>query len=462
MLTSVLERIAGFVDDRAVLTGDDVASRSAGIWRSDHVRAGAIVRPTTTQQVSAILAVCNELRQPIVVHGGLTNLVCSALTEPHELVISMERMQAIEAVDALGRTMTVQAGAPLQRIQEGAAVEGLMFPLDLGARGSCQIGGNVATNAGGNRVIRYGMTRDNVLGLEAVLADGRVLSSMNRMLKNNAGYDLKHLFIGTEGTLGVVTRLVLRLREAPASSNLAMVTCEGFEQVTALLKHVDRGLGGALSAFEVMWGDYFDAVTAEHTGVRPPLPRGGAFYVLVEALGGDPQRDAELFAETLSAALESGVAADVVIAQSDTQARGLWAVRDGVEHIVAMGEPYIFDVSLAIGDMREYVQQVRSGVLARYAGAHCFTFGHLGDGNLHFAILVGDDGHRERAGVEACVYEPLAAVGGSVSAEHGIGLEKRDWLSVSRTATEIDVMRALKAALDPNGILNPGKVFETP
>jgi len=459
MLTTAIERIAEIVDNKGVLTGSAVAERVAGAWRSDPIRAGAIVRPTGTEQVSRILALCNELGQPVVVHGGLTNLVCSALAAPEEVVISMERMQAVESVDAAARTMTVQAGAPLQAIQERAEAEGMMFPLDLGARGSCQIGGNCATNAGGNRVIRYGMTRENILGLEAVLADGRVLSSMNRMLKNNAGYDLKHLFIGTEGTLGVVTRLVLRLRERPASENCALLACADFEQVVRLLKHVDRGLGGMLSAFEVMWREFYEQVTAAGTGIRAPLERGRPYYVLLEALGGSPGRDAELFEGTLMAALEAGCAEDVVVAQSEQHRRDLWAVRDGVEHMLAVGPLYVFDVSLAIGDMQAYAEQVRGAIAARYPDSHCFTFGHIGDGNLHFGICVHDDGERERADVERCVYEPLAALGGSVSAEHGIGLEKREYLHLSRSETEIAVMRELKAALDPKGILNPGKVI---
>jgi FAD/FMN-containing dehydrogenase len=456
-LAGEFERLLG---TSGVVHGADAQSRRAGVFHASNIAARLIVRPRTTAEVAAILRRCHDLEQPVVVHGGLTNLVQSAETTAEQVVLSLERMNAIEEVDAIGRTMTAQAGVPLQVLQERAAADGLMFALDLGARGSCQIGGNTSTNAGGNRVIRYGMTRDNVLGLEAVLADGTVVSSLNRMIKNNAGYDLKHLFIGSEGTLGVVTRLVLRLREAPTSQNTAIAACPDFGTLTRFLKHMDRELGGTLSAFEVLWRDFYDLVTTPPAKGRPPIAGTYPYYVLVESLGGHETADAERFESAMTAAFEHGLVADAALARSAADRASMWALRDDVEQLFRHGRPFIFDVSLGIRDMETYVAAVRAGLDARWPAHHCYTFGHMGDGNLHFAVHVGDTGHDARERVEACVYQPLVRIGGSVSAEHGIGLEKKPYLGLCRTAEEIALMRTLKRALDPKGILNRGIIFD--
>lgn len=390
--------------------------------------------------------------------GGLTGLVQGSVAGAGEIGLSLECMNRIEEVDALGRTMRVEAGATLQQVQEAAAREGLQFALDLGARGSAAIGGNAATNAGGNRVIRYGMMRDMILGLEAVLADGTVIPALNRMIKNNAGYDLKQLFIGTEGTLGVVTRLVLRLRPMPLSSQTALLGCTGFAQVTELLGRLDALLGGAMSSFEVMWREFFTLVTRPPAKGRDPLGGEHPFYVIVEAQGGDPASDPARFESALAAAAEEGRYADAVIASSEAQRDAIWALRDDVAQLFRLGHPFVFDVSLPVAEMEGYVAEVHAGFAARMPGQRCFTFGHLGDGNLHF-VVVGPAGPEARAQVEEIVYRPLAARAGSISAEHGIGLEKKPWLALSRSESEIALMRRLKQALDPRGILNPGRVI---
>lgn len=457
---ALLEDLQDIVGKKNVLTGEDVSARARGVWDSASIEALAIVRPKTTDEVSAILSLCNRRGQKVVAHGGLTGLVEGAITQPSDLILSLERMNEIEGIDKLNRTMTVQAGVLLQSIQTAAEEEGLFYPLDLGARGSCTVGGNIATNAGGNRVIRYGMTRDMVLGTEAVLADGTIVSSMNVMIKNNAGFDLKQLFIGTEGSLGVVTRAVLRLREMPRSQETVFVAVDEFDQLPKLLKMMDAQLGGTLSAFEVMWNEFYRLVTTPPALQDPPLSQNYPYYVLIEALGGDPDGDKERLENALAEAHSSGLVAEAVVAQGEAQRKRMWAMRDDVEQTTRFQPNYIFDVSLAIPKMRDYVDNVRQGLENQFDEFTMFTFGHMGDGNLHFAISAGED-HSSHPAVEACVYEPLRAIGGSVSAEHGVGLEKKPYLEISRSGIELDLMRNLKKSMDPNGILNPGKVFDS-
>jgi len=439
-----------------VLTGDDVHGRSAGIWRRDTIQAKALVRARSTQEVSRAMAICHAHNQRVIAHGGLTGLVHGSDTSPDDVVISLERMNLIEEIDPIDRTAVVQAGVILQTLQEAADAQGLMYPLDLGGRGSCTIGGNIATNAGGNRVIRYGMTRDMILGLEAVLADGTIVSSMNRMIKNNAGYDLKQLFIGTEGSLGIVTRAVVRLREKPTTQSTLFVAVESFEKLGQLLKMMDARTGGTLSAFEVMWNNFYTLVTTAPAKSQPPLPQTFPFYVLIEALGAD-EAVVQLALET---AYEEGLIADAVVASSEAQRLQLWGMRDDVEQTFRYSPSFTFDVSLRLSRMEAYVNEVNRRLAEGYVQYTNFTFGHMGDGNLHFVISVGAGGPEHRQRVESCVYEPLRDIGGSVSAEHGVGLEKKPWLAVSRSADEIGLMRTLKHALDPKGLLNAGKVFD--
>ena len=458
-LLNELRQLCG--EDRAVLDSDALSERIAGIWRqNDRLQGRALVRPSTTDEVSKVLAFCHANNLSVVTHGGLTGLVHGADTDPDCIILSLERMNSIESIDTAQRCATVQACVTLQALQEAVEPHGLMFPLDLGARGSATIGGNVSTNAGGNRVIRYGMMRDMVLGVEAVLMDGTVINSLNSLIKNNAGYDLKQFFIGTEGTLGVVTRVSLRLREAAVSRNMAFVACETFDQVKGLLRHMDRRLGGGLSAFECLWQNYYQLVTTPPAQSRPPVAQDYAYYVLLEAQGADAESDSARFNGALEAAFEEGLIADAALSQSEADCESFWAIRDDVQQIFNGGYPYVFDVSLPIERMESYINEVKVG-LADTPALHCFVFGHLGDGNLHLGVQVPlEQADTLRSTVEACVYSPLAEFKGSVSAEHGIGLEKKPWLSVSRSAAEIELMRSLKRAMDPKGLLNPGKIFD--
>ena len=337
-----------------------------------------------------------------------------------------------------------------------------MFPLDLGARGTATIGGNISTNAGGMRVVRYGMMRSLVLGLEAVLADGTVLCSLNRMLKNNAGYDLKHLFIGSEGTLGIVTRADLRLAPRPVASCAAFVACRDFAAMTGLLGMLDARLGGQLSAFEAMWPEFYQLTTTAPARSSPILPYGHGVYALIEAQGADPEADQERFERVLADALERELIVDAAIAKSESERNTMWAPREDVFQMDRYGPSASFDVSMAIAEMPVYLDTMRRAVMECVPGSRTFVFGHVADGNLHISVCVGD-AERHAATfdeVERCVYEPLRSIAGSISAEHGIGLERKAYLEISRTQAEIATMRALKAALDPHGILNPGKVID--
>ncbi|WP_256582324.1 FAD-binding oxidoreductase [Pseudomonas sp. MYb185] len=457
VLPQLLSALRGIVDEAGLLLGEDVSSRHPGVFMS-RIEADVIVRPTTVEQVSQILALCHEFAQPVVVHGGMSGWVRATQTRRGDLALSLERMNRIESVDLANRTAVVQAGVVLETLQDHLQQFDLIFPLDLGGRGSCQLGGNAATNAGGVRVIRYGMMREQVLGIEAVLADGRVVSSMNQMIKNNTGYDLKQLFIGSEGTLGVITRLVLRLREQPSSSNTAMVCASSFDQIAKLLRHMDGALGGQLSAFELLDNNFYSVNTAAGRH-QPPLPSDKPFYAIIESLGSDQQHDAEMFARALEKGIELGMIEDAVIAQSERDKQGIWDIREDLEHIVRDFQPfYAFDISLPVGDMEEYMRLVTERLHELWPEGSIAFLGHVGDGNLHIAIGAGQDEDREQ--VEACVYEPLARYGGSVSAEHGIGLEKKRWFPISRNPIERDIMHSLKGLLDPQGILNPGKVLE--
>lgn len=457
---TLLEEIEKIVGDNGIIFGEDVFNRKAGIWIDDGIRADAIVRPKNTEELSKVLSICNQLNQEVIPHGGLTGLAEGAISKKGQIAISSERMKDIEEIDEIGRTITVQAGVPLERVQEEAEKYNLMLAVDLGARGSCTIGGNISTNAGGNMVIKYGMMRDSVLGLEAVLADGKVVTSMNQMLKNNSGYDLKQLFIGTEGTLGFVTKAVLRLREKPKSINTALLGLDSFAQVIKLLKYLDKGLGGNLSAYEVMWKNYYEVVVQSNSSNTPPLPVNSNYFVLVETLGADQEKDTSLFEELLEEALQNKIIKDAVIPQSELERSRLWAIRDDVEQHYKEGPVKMFDVSMPILSMEDYVKEVNKRFAENWDTYKCIVFGHVGDGNLHIIGGVGSENKEEIIAMESCIYEPLEDINGAISAEHGIGLEKKNYLGISRSVNEINLMKTLKKALDPNNILNPGKVFD--
>lgn len=455
----LLSAVTAVLAPGGVLTGDEVSSRSAGWISRSSLKAAALFRPRTTEELSAVMSLCHAAGQPVVPHGGLTGLVEGGHAEENEVVVSLELMNQIEELDEAAPSMTVQAGVVLETIQKAAQAKGLLFPLDLGARGSAMMGGLISTNAGGNRVIRYGMTRNLILGLEAVLADGTIISSMYPVVKNNSGYDLKQLFVGSEGTLGIVTRAILRLQPQPRSQNTAFLAVNDFGSLPKILNELNAGLGGTLSAFEVMWNEFYRLVTTPPAKQRPPLPQTYPLYVLVDALGSDETTDRERFSAALEGVMDKGLAADCVVALNANERAGIWAMRDDVDQFHQFRPWFGFDVSLPIKHMDEYVKDVRARLSARWSEHKAFVFGHMGDGNLHLNIHVGSGDAESRNGVEEIVYGGLTGRTGAISAEHGVGLEKRAWLRMCRTPEELALMRTLKKALDPKGILNPGKIL---
>jgi len=456
-MTTLIDELKNILDANGLLTGNDAKTREEA-WSFGASQATTIVRPKTTDELSRVMAACHRHKQRVITHGGKTGMVGACTAQPNEIVITTERMNRIEQIDRDNHTMIVQAGVPLQLVQTAAEEAGLCFPLDFGARGSATLGGCISTNAGGNRVIRYGMTRELILGLEVVLADGTVISSMSEVIKNNAGYDIKQLFIGSEGTLGIVTRAVLRLSSLLPTLNTVLAALDSFDKVTQLLQRTNANLGGQLCAFEVMWDNFYNI--ASKKADTPPFTQPYPFYVLLESQGSSPEADHAQFEAFLETALEEGLICDAVLPQSRHEREKLWAIRDNIESLFALWPLFIFDISVPIHRMQLYLDVTETRLRERWPAMQRCVFGHLGDGNLHIVVAVGSDSADTRHAVEDIVYGELQTLHGSVSAEHGIGLEKKNYLRYSRSEAEIALMRTIKQALDPHNLLNAGRILD--
>lgn len=453
----LLDRIMAVVGPRGILTGEDVSARSCDPFR--HVPPGspAIIRPASSEELSQILSLCHDAGQPIVTHGGRTGVAGGAMAGPDDLVVSLERMTKIIEIDPVTQTAVVEAGVTIEAVQDAAAAHGLLYPIDLGSKGSATVGGTIATNAGGNRVLRWGMTRPNILGLEAVLADGTTIDLMNRFLKNNTGYDLKQLFIGSEGTLGIVTRAVLRLVPLPTTQNLAFIAVPDYPSVLKLLTRA-RSMQ-QLSAFEVMWRDYY-AVIATHDPHRCPLATDQKYYVLVETMGMEDAADEQAMQGFLEQAFEDGLIADAVTASSLKQVQDLWRIREGSELLVKEMGPFIsFDISVDIRRAEEFVDTVYQCLDAQFGFFKAVSFGHLGDSNIHIGVHVGPDTIAREAEIESVVYGVVKQYDGALTAEHGIGTSKRDHLPSHITPQALETMARVRNALDADRILNRKMVF---
>ncbi len=457
----ISELFTSILKQDQILTNDDLSTRYHHIWSMDvPLNAMAMLLPESTNEVSEIMKICHTNNLPVIVFGGLTNLVGSTETNGNEIIISMERLNAIEKPDVQSRTITVEAGAILENIQNTALGSDLLFPLNYGAKGSAHIGGAISTNAGGLQVIRYGMTRNLILGLEVVLANGTIISSLKKIIKDNSAYDLKQLFIGSEGTLGIVTKAVLKLVELPKSRVSAFVGINDYSDVVTLMRHMDQGLAGTLSSYELIWKNTFITLTKDQSVERSPLPYDYDYYVLLEGLGSDYEQDKNRLENLLEDALNQAIIEDAVIATTDSDLKWFWHIRENVDALVAVCDyDQHFDISLPIEAIGNNISRITKKLSELDGVTHIFPFGHVGDGNIHFIIGKQNNSDALRKAINDIVYQPLLGLGGSVSAEHGIGLHKKEYLKLCRTPEEIQLMVQLKKALDPKNLLNPGKVL---
>ncbi|MDM0116931.1 FAD-binding oxidoreductase [Variovorax sp. J22R133] len=459
-IESLRSQMSELNDSALFISGADADERFCVDFSGGRGAPLAVLRPASPDHAARAVRAAHSLDLPIVIQGGMTGLVGAGVPQAGEVVLSLERLNLIEEIDEANLTMTVQAGVKLQEAQQAAEAVGLMLPIDIGSKGSCHVGGVVATNAGGNRVLRFGMARSSVLGMEVVLPDGSVIRHLGKVMKDNAGYDLKQLFIGSEGTLGVITRLVFALQPLPRSRQTALVSVQSFAQAVALLKHARHRLGPRLTSFEVMWRDFFDTVTTQLRIGRQPFAEPGSHLILLESMGQDPDADDERFNETLGDFLSVSEGADAVVARSLAEAAELWAIRESSGEAAAAVRPYVgFDISLPIGAMDDWVRQTHEG-LAGIGIDKVQTYGHLGDGNLHLVAGYGSDQPDMKSRIYDLVHASVGALGGSVSGEHGIGFFKKSYLAMSRSDEEIALMRAIKRAIDPRALLNRGRVFD--
>ena len=465
---SFVDELRAVLGDKGLRVGQDIPQSHYTDW-SGHspTQPLALLLPGSTEEVSRVLRLCHAHRIPVTPQGGLTGMAGGAIPAADTVALSLARMNAIESVDASGATLQAQAGATLQAVQEAARDVGMLFGVDLGARGSCQIGGNISTNAGGMEVLQYGMMREQVLGLEVVLADGTVLPMLRPMIKNNTGYDLKHWFIGAEGTLGIVTRALLRLRPAPRSRATALLGLPDYEAALAVLGRLQQRFPGALNSFELMWDDFYQT-SLQWMQARSAMAGGHPFHALIAVVGNDAAALADQLQETLGEAMQAGELSDAVVAQSEAQSAALWRVREAPAEFPTRMDPINFDVSLPLPRIGEVARLCEDAMRRRWPGLErpVLRFGHIGDGNLHLTVNARDipASNREEAErmVDELVYALVAQAGGSISAEHGIGTIKQPYLSASRTPAELAAMLALKQALDPLNLLNPGKILAAP
>ena len=464
----LVSRLRAIVGERGIVDPAEQAPYESD-WRDQwHGRAACVVRPASTDEVSRVVALLAAARVPIVPQGGNTSMCGGSVPDGSgtQVIVNLSRMNKVRAVDALNNTMTVEAGVVLAHVQEAAAKADRLFPLSLGAEGSCEIGGNLSTNAGGTGVLRYGNTRDLVLGLEVVLPDGRIWNGLRSLRKDNTGYDLKHLFVGAEGTLGIITAAVLKLFPRPRSMATAFVAVDSPAAAVSLLARLREAVGDRVTGFELVSRLCLDLVFKHIPGTRDPLPQAHPWYVLVElsdstvagALTG-------LLEEALGSAAEAGVVADAVLAQSDGQRADFWRLREAISEAQKVdGVSIKHDVSVPVARVPDLIEIAGRRLAEKFPGIRIVAFGHVGDGNIHYNCgKPGRDEARaffgESPEVNHVVYEVVRELGGSISAEHGLGVLKRDEIPRYKDALELELMRSIKRTLDPHGIMNPGKVL---
>jgi FAD/FMN-containing dehydrogenase len=462
----LLDTLREALDPAGVLTDSDDIAPYVVDWTGAHVGAAtAVIRPADTVGVASVVRLCGEAGVAVVPQGGNTGLVGGGVPDASgsQVVLSLGRMRRIRDLDTVADTITVEAGAVLHAVQEAAAAAGRLFPLSLGSEGSCTIGGNISTNAGGTAVLRYGMMRDLVLGLEVVLPDGRVWEGLRPLHKDNTGYDLKQLFIGAEGTLGVVTAAVLRLLPATPRRATALIALPSVDSAVRLLPLLRELAGGRLTAWELLNRQTLDLVLAHLPGARDPFRSPHGWYGLVEVAGSADDELDTLLESALAAAVAADLVLDAVVASGPTQRRALWALREGISEVQKTeGASIKHDVTLPVAALPDFVARIAPRLEAVLPGLRLVTYGHVGDGNLHYNLSapVGRDAalHAAAPALTRAVYDAVTSAGGSISAEHGIGVLKREAVAAHKSEVENDLMRAVKHALDPHGLMNPGKV----
>jgi FAD/FMN-containing dehydrogenase len=461
-------RLKAIVGERGLVPAAERAPYEVD-WRDAyHGRAAAIVRPASTEEVSKVVALLAQLRIPMVPQGGNTSLCGGSVPDGSgtQVIVNLSRMNKVRAVDPDNNTMTVEAGCVLETLQGVAEKHGRLFPLSLGAQGSCEIGGNLSTNAGGTGVLRYGNTRELVMGLEVVLPDGRVWDGLRGLRKDNTGYDLKQLFVGAEGTLGIVTAAVLKLFPLPRSFATAMVAVESPAAAVKLLSFLRERCGERITGFELLMRVCLDLVIRHIPGSRDPLPAQHPWYVLVE-LSDSTEGGAldTLLEESLGAAAEAGVVLDAALAASEAQRGDFWKLRENVSEAQKLdGVSIKHDVSVPVSRVPELIGRATADLAGRFPDVRIVAFGHVGDGNIHYNCSKSDRQEARAFFAQApevnhVVYEVVRSLGGSISAEHGLGAMKRDEITHYKSALELELMRSIKKTLDPHGLMNPGKVL---
>ena len=467
-----MQELAGLVDlvgSDHVLVGDQITSYLTD-WRGRYTgQALAVVRPANTAEVAAVVRWAHERRMAVLPQGGNTSL-CGGATPSVEpvIILSLLRLNQIRSIDTANDTMVVEAGCILQQAQEHAAAHQRLFPLSLAAEGSCTIGGNLATNAGGTQVLRYGNARDLALGLEVVTADGQIWHGLRGLRKDNTGYDLCSLFIGSEGTLGIITAATLKLYPQPAVQNTALVAVASLEAAAALLAVARQGFDAGLTAFEVMAHNCLAAVVQCFPEQRLAFNGAAAqapWFVLIELSDNESELHARRRLEqVLGQALEQQIALDVIIAESGAQSRELWHLRESIPLAEkVLGKSVKHDIGVPVSKVADFVTETNALIQQAYPGVEHVIFGHLGDGNLHYNVAKGQYTEAQVLSFEKEIYkivfDQLKKVQGTLSAEHGIGQLKRDWLALYQDPVELALMRQIKQALDPLNLMNPGKLL---
>ena len=458
---NIISLFETILDKSSILKGEDLKSRFYHIWKTDiPLESICLLLPKNTNQVSSILKICNNYNQEVIIHGGLTNLVGATKSTDNQVVISLEKMKNIIEIDEKGKTVTCESGVIIEDIINAVKDKDLLLPLNFGARGSAQIGGAVSTNAGGLRVFKYGMTRNLVMGLEVVLPDGTIISSLKKLMKDNSGYDLKQFFIGSEGTLGIVTKVVLRLYQHPKTRYTALAVTNDYKKVLDLLKFMEDKISKNLTAFELLWNDTYKQMISDKTIYNKYLPDNYKYYVFIEFMGGDFENDYDTFEKAIMNAVDHQLVEDAVVGKDEKEQLNIWGIREDVA-VLAEEKKFDqqFDISIPVAQIGEVIDKTILELKNCQGVETIFPFGHVADGNIHFIIGKDSDNDELKSKINEIIYTNTELVQGSISAEHGIGLDKKKYLIKSRSKDEIELMKLIKKAIDPKNILNPGRVF---